>query len=364
VSAVKPFGEMAPLLIKIGYQPVPLYPGTKRPAVTGWPDYAFSPSDDFSRPFRFGGVRYPRYETGIICGETIGLDIDVRDARMVRKLLALADSVLGSAPTRTGQPPKALGVYAAAQSFPKFRSRSFSLPGDDVDDPDYRPHMIEVLGRGTQFVCTAIHNKTGKPYKWSNSDGLLSVPQSSLTINTEDQFRKYIAAAEALLLANKAKVFGTNKVIPATGLPAITAAKFPQSLRRQLSRDASAQCAGVAGLVKHDAAACRAALAAIPNDDKDYELWWRVGQACAAALGESGRKDFSAWSRKSKKHDQEGKGYTDRAYTGFLKYAAQGKSQITGGSIFHMAKQAGWKSKPQRPHYWKRPAIRAAAERV
>src|SRR6202023_3144411 len=99
----------------------------------------FSPSDEFSRRFRFGGLRYPKYETGILCGEVVGLDIDVRNAKLARKLKALARGMLGSGPYRTGQPPKTLGVYGAVQSFPKFRSRSFVLPGDDVDDPDYRP---------------------------------------------------------------------------------------------------------------------------------------------------------------------------------------------------------------------------------
>jgi hypothetical protein len=122
---------------------------------------------------------------------------------------------------------------------------------------------------------------------------------------------------------------------------------LPGKLRRELDKDADYQLQGFAAIAAgshaaRDPAACRAALASIPNRDEDYELWWRVGLACAAALGEPGRKDFIAWSRKSKKHDQEGKGYTDRAYTGFLKYAAQGKSQITAGSIFHMARKAGW----------------------
>jgi hypothetical protein len=114
----------------------------------------------------------------------------VRDAKIIRKLKALADRMLGPGPDRTGQPPKSLRVYRTAQPFPKFRSRSFVLPGDDVDDPDYRPHMIEVLGRGAQFVAEAIHNKTGRPYRWSTAEGLLSVPASSLTMRSEEQFRE------------------------------------------------------------------------------------------------------------------------------------------------------------------------------
>jgi Bifunctional DNA primase/polymerase, N-terminal/Primase C terminal 2 (PriCT-2) len=345
-------------LEKAGHVPVPLYPGTKRPAVAGWPDYVFNPADEFSRPFRFGGLRYPNYETGIICGETVGLDIDVRDARMVRKLLALASRLLGSGPDRTGQPPKVLRVYRATQPFSKLRSRLFSLPGDDVEDADYRPHMIEILGRGAQFVCEAMHNKTGKPYTWSASQGLANIPASSLTMRSEEQFREYIAAAEALLLARGAKVFGkTITTDTKARSPQITLPNLPRGRRRQLAQDAGEQYASAAGTVKHDAAACRAALSALPNRDVDYDTWWKIGTACASALGESGRKDFLAWSARSKKHDSKSKDFSNRSYNYFLKYAASGKSQISGGTLIFLAKQAGWAAKPRRPPYWQRPTV-------
>jgi hypothetical protein len=165
------------------------------------------------------------------------------------------------------------------------------------------------------------------------------------------------------LLANKAKVFQNSKVATVPS-PAITQPKLSKSLQRQLSHDAREQYASTAGIVKHTAAACRAALAALPNRDVDYETWWKVGTACACALGEAGRKDFLEWSAKSKKHDAKSRDFSNRSYSYFLKYVASGKSQISGGTLIFLAKQAGWTAKPRRPHYWRRTAVRARAAHI
>jgi hypothetical protein len=345
------YGQIAPQLLRKGYQPIPLYPESKQPAVTAWPDYHYDQSnlDNRSRPHREGdNIVFPDFATGIVTGEVIGLDIDVRDARVVRRLKLLADRILGPGPDRVGNPPKFLRAYRTELQFKKIRSRGFVLPGEKPRAKGYKPHAIEVLAEGQQFVCEAIHNKTGKPYRWSVAGGLLVTPVSSLTVCTEAQFREFVSEAERILIDCGAKVHAAKKLSRRAEVrPPPIVTNLPGKLRRELDKDADYQLQGFAAIAAgshaaRDPAACRAALASIPNRDEDYELWWRVGLACAAALGEPGRKDFIAWSRKSKKHDQEGKGYTDRAYTGFLKYAAQGKSQITAGSIFHMARKAGW----------------------
>jgi hypothetical protein len=354
------YGEIAAQLVRQGYKPIPLYPASKQPAVTGWPDYRFDKSalDNRSCPRRVGSkLVFPNFATGIVTGEVIGLDIDVRGARMVRKLKALADRMLGPGPDRVGAPPKFLRVFRTETPFKKQRSRCFALPGDKTRAKGYKPHVIEVLAKGFQFVAEAIHEKTGLSYQWSIPGGLLVTPVSNLTTVTEAQCHEYIAAAEAILLESGAKVRSPKSSHRKGRRPAPKLPNVPQSLRRELAKDADAQCAAVSasrGNAVHDPAACRAALAAIPNRDEDYDLWWRVGLACAVALGEPGRRDFIAWSRKSKKYDGQ---YTDRAYTSFLKYAAEGKSQITAGSIIYLAKQAGWKWKrrrkaSRRPPYW------------
>jgi hypothetical protein len=351
------YGQIAPQLLRKGYQPIPLYPESKQPAVNGWPDYRYDQSnlDNRSRPHREGdNIVFPDFATGIVTGEVIGLDIDVRDARVVRRLKLLADRILGPGPDRVGNPPKFLRVYRTETPFKKIRSRSFSLPGERPRAKGYKPNAVEVLTKGQQFVAEAIHNNTKKPYRWSVAGGLLVTPVSSLTVVTEEQCREFVIEAEVALLEYGAKVHAAKKLSRRAEVrPPLIVTNLPGKLRRELDNDADYQLQGFAAIAAgshaaRDPAACRAALAAIPNDDEDYELWWRVGLACAAALGESGRKDFIAWSSKSKKHDQDAKGYTNRAFTGFLKYVAEGKSQITAGSIFHMAREAGWTPKSSR----------------
>jgi hypothetical protein len=91
------YGLIAPQLLRKGYQPIPLYPESKQPAVTEWRDYHYDQSnlDNRSKPRRKGdNIVFPDFATGIVTGEVIGLDIDVRDARIVRKLKVLADRIL------------------------------------------------------------------------------------------------------------------------------------------------------------------------------------------------------------------------------------------------------------------------------
>lgn len=360
------FGEIAALLSRLGYRCIPLHPASKLPAVKEWPSYRFDKSnrDSRSAPRRVGDVLvFPDFATGIVTGDVIGLDVDVRDPALVRKIKRLADRMLGAGVDRVGCPPKFLRVYRTDTPFRKIRSQGFTLQGEDTQDPSYRPHIIEVLAEGQQFVCEAIHNKTGRPYQWSVQGGLLVTPVSSLTLCTENQFREFIDAAEKVLIESGAKVYARNAVRRRDTAGAVSAlSRMPAELRQELMRDAEAQSRVLANTVgTHDPKACRAALAALPNRDADYEQYWRVGVACAAALGEAGRKEFVTWSRKSKKHDRE---YTDQAYTGYLRYVAAGKSQITAGTLFHLAKQSGWRSKKCRPRYWQRPSTPSAGVRL
>jgi putative DNA primase/helicase len=46
----------------------------------------------------------------------------------------------------------------------------------------------------------------------------------------------------------------------------------------------------------------RVALSVIPSDD--YEVWFRVGAAIHAALGDDGYAVFDEWSRESPKYEQ------------------------------------------------------------
>lgn len=101
-----------------------------------------------------GGVR-----TG---AGVVSIDIDALRKDIAEKLRALALRVCGWAPTRVGQAPKCLLVYAAARDELVQPTRVFrwGKPGEK------ETVGVEILGAGRQFVVKGIHPKTGMPYVW------------------------------------------------------------------------------------------------------------------------------------------------------------------------------------------------------
>jgi hypothetical protein len=151
-----PFAVVAPLLHEYGYHPIPIIPGDKRPA-----------PDEWQTPRRVDAYlpRYARYWTGILTATCPAIDLDIRDKELVRVLIETADDMLGVAPFRVGQPPKALLLYGTADPFPKITGRWWALPGEDIKAEGYNGHRVEVLGDGNQFVAFARHPR-GTYYRW------------------------------------------------------------------------------------------------------------------------------------------------------------------------------------------------------
>jgi hypothetical protein len=101
---------------------------------------------------------------GIVCGvgdvPVIGLDIDVTDQALADLIVDIADRTLGFAPTRIGRSPKAMLVYQLdLLSAPvTWRKVKFNFDGAE--------HLVEVRGKGQQFVAAGVHPATGEPYYW------------------------------------------------------------------------------------------------------------------------------------------------------------------------------------------------------
>jgi len=99
---------------------------------------------------------------GLRCSNVIGLDIDVPDAALAKKIEALCRKLLKlpkSTPRRIGHAPKALLV--ARTSSP--------LRGFDIAHKSGSKWvtLFQVLGAGKQFVIHGIHPDTHKPYTLS-----------------------------------------------------------------------------------------------------------------------------------------------------------------------------------------------------
>jgi len=77
------------------------------------------------------------------------------------------------------------------------------------------------------------------------------------------------------------------------------------------------------------------ALRFVPADE--YFMWLRLGMALKDALGERGRPIWDSWSQTSDKFNDRDQEKTWRAFR---------RHGITIGTLFHYAKQNGWRSSP------------------
>lgn len=288
-------------LIDNGYSILPIMPGSKSPG-----SYSRMESNRGWRPYRdwtrhcTRGTRqfeielwkdWPDSGIGIACGSVVGIDIDiVQDVEVAKQVEALAREMLGDTPClRIGLAPKRLLVYRAETSFSGFK-----------------PHPIEVLARGQQFVAFAIHPETGEPYYWPG-ESLLDVDISQLPAVTEAQCRAF--AEKALTI-------------------------IPEGLRpsRLSADDGSPHSAAAYQTGTYEA--IEDALRYIPNPDLPYDDWIRIGMAIRGGLGDIGFPLFDDWSAKAPKNNSD---FTFKTWNGFKNVRS-----IGAGTIYYLAEQNGW----------------------
>ena len=190
------YGNVAARLLDNGYQPLPIRPNTKRPAISRWSTCPINASqtDDWSQNFADCGV-------GLRTGHLVGVDIDLMDPDLAHQAMAIVTSSLGDTLMRVGLWPKRLLLYRTAIPIPKLKVGK-----------------IEVLGTGQQFVAFGIHPDTGRPYDWPLGESPLDVPLADLPeVN--------LTAIEALL-AELQPIAGSpasgSRTAPIAGAPDFT----------------------------------------------------------------------------------------------------------------------------------------------
>jgi len=139
----KRFGKLAGPLTKNGYLIVPTYDGQKNPIPTGWQEYRFNKADL---------KLYPDAGVGILAGiNVVPIDNDIKNAELAAQCDRLILEKLGPAPRREGQLPKSAYLYALSEPMKHVGTRKYQLPGDPINDPNYKPHHVEALGRTQQL---------------------------------------------------------------------------------------------------------------------------------------------------------------------------------------------------------------------
>jgi hypothetical protein len=280
MSAAWTFGQAGPALEANGFSALPIsQPPPSDEALGKKPPPSLS---NWSTPVPVAS-RLPRYAacgTGVLTATTPAVDIDVRHLELAEAIDRMVVAEVGDAPVRLGQAPKRLRVYRTGAPFTKLSTAGYRLPGDKPGD---KPHKLEVLASGQQFVAYGVHPGTGRPYAWPHDD-LLDLERADLPELTAEAAARVVARAEATLAR----------------VGAVVATGRGQAKPRSVFQD------GPAPRPVRDLGEVRRVFDTLRRIDPsglDYDAWIRVGYGIRAALGERGEPVWLAWSRASARHD-------------------------------------------------------------
>jgi hypothetical protein len=228
--------------LTLGYEPIPILSGRKRPILDGWQDIKL----DINTVTAWAGARPGELSTGIRTRNTPGFDIDIRDqdvADQVQQALLNMIPQHGTILERVGLPPKRLIPFRCATPFKKI-SATFKAPNDVV-------HKVEVLGDGQQFVAEGIHEITQQPYRWADNVSLLNIAHEHLPLVDEVLARRFVSeASEIMRRAGWTEVRNktNSKTNSKTGtLPEAAQANLNSIYYRSALRD---ECVALAGMPK------------------------------------------------------------------------------------------------------------------
>jgi hypothetical protein len=308
-SSRAPSTEWRLRVLRNGYLPIPVASpdpqdgqSGKKPALKEWSKIHRLEEEDI----KGWEQRFPKAQnTGVICGNVVGLDIDVDDSDIVEKIKAAAFRMLGArAPVRIGRAPRALIVYRTKTPFKKLTSREFVLPNGCIA-------KVEVLGKGQQFVADGIHPMTKLPYTWIGRS-LEEVAFDKLPEIDEKAVQEFLRLVDDIMLENGSQERKTILKYESEGKETAELDNAPIDRRTILE-----------------------ALSFVPNDDAAYDFWLRIGFALHSELGKEGFELWDDWSRKASKYDQT---FTRKTWDYFKKGGG-----VTIGTLFYVAVQNGWR---------------------
>jgi hypothetical protein len=160
-----PFRDYAAQLHAAGYSPIPIIPGTKRPALRSWSNFcetALTP-----RRIRDYAKRYPTAALGIALGldGVVAVDVDTINPEQC----AAINAVLPVSPV----------VKTGAKGFTAFYRASATMTSRHFTDTQRRG-ILDLLSVGTQTVLPPSPHPAGHNYGWLSSDTLTTISAKQL----------------------------------------------------------------------------------------------------------------------------------------------------------------------------------------
>ena len=279
--------SLAPLRLALranGYRPVPVTAPRagdpsfgKKPLLKAWQTVCRDPGEQAIIDW---SVTNPEWSnTGLLCGETVGCDIDVLDPELAEEIQVLARRMLGPTPLlRIGRAPKCLLVYRAVAPFKKLRA---TLTKEGAPEAN-----IEILADGQHFVAFGKHPDTGRDYEWPEGNPM-HILHDTLPVVTEAQARDFVRAAADVLVARAGY---TAKSLPTPTERVAVNDNTPAPARKGVSKDPETETP------EQLAARAAFALERVYCGKGSYQVWMEIGAALHALGDDLGFKVWRDWS--------------------------------------------------------------------
>jgi hypothetical protein len=141
------------VLLRNGYEPIPVLAHEKRPCITGW-----TRGEITDERILYLTCKYKDHlSTGLRTGHQAAIDIDLWNADHAETIRVLVETTLGETTLR------------------RRGSKGFMLayhnPGDVlgkliIKNAETKKTLVETFGQGNQYVAYGVHPLTQKPYEW------------------------------------------------------------------------------------------------------------------------------------------------------------------------------------------------------
>jgi hypothetical protein len=195
---------------------------------------------------------------GLITGELVGIDIDVRDPELARHMLDEGRRRFRGALERYGSRPKVLLAVRATAPIRKLQTVGY------IRTEGEKPHKVEILATGQQFVAFGRH-PSASPYLWDGASPL-EVPLAELPTVLEAELADYLTWCD--------EQFRRHGYQPATHFGRGTRARRPKGNRVKGERKIRMPLEEALGIVR-----------ALPNPDLDRDSWVALAHATVGAVG-------------------------------------------------------------------------------